>query len=109
MDHSGRVAENEQFETALELAGYAVTAAVKSREAELRRTTREFQDEMEAMHGSWKAAEEAQETLKSRPDDGDAHIALGAYLVFVRADWEAGLPHLSQSSDAGLKEAAPRE
>ncbi len=51
----------------------------------------------------------ARATLKDKPDDPDANLALGQYLCFVRGQWPEGLTHLAAGSDEPLKALAQRE
>ncbi len=51
----------------------------------------------------------ARETLKDKPGDPDANLALGKYLCFVRSQWPEGLKHLAAGSDEPLKSLAQRE
>ncbi len=53
--------------------------------------------------------EAARETLKEKPDDPDAHLALGKYLCFVRSEWPEGLKHLAAGSDEPLKILAEQD
>ena len=51
----------------------------------------------------------ARATLKDKPDDPDANLALGKYLCFVRGQWPEGLNRLAAGSDEALKALAKRE
>jgi hypothetical protein len=39
----------------------------------------------------------------------DAHLRFGQFLCFAKGDWQHGLPHLADSSDAAIKTAAANE
>lgn len=47
--------------------------------------------------------------LKDKPDDPEASLVAGKYLVFVAGDWKAGAPLLAKSSDKALKALAEHE
>jgi hypothetical protein len=51
----------------------------------------------------------ARATLKDKPDDPEANLALGKYLCFVRSQWPEGLKHLAAGSDEPLKALAEQE
>jgi hypothetical protein len=46
------------------------------------------------------------ETLKEKPDDPDANLALGKYRCLQQCRWDDGLPLLTKGSDDALKAAA---
>lgn len=48
-------------------------------------------------------------TLEQSVDDPEANESAGRFLCFIRGDWEAGLPHLAQASDASLQTLAELE
>jgi WD40 repeat protein/serine/threonine protein kinase len=48
-------------------------------------------------------------TLKTKPKDPEASLAVGKFYCFVKGDWEKGLPLLAAGSDAPLKAAAQKE
>jgi hypothetical protein len=56
-----------------------------------------------------KKAEHWKKVLEKSPDDQEANQALGRYLCFCRADWDAGLPFLAKGKDKGLTEFAQHE
>ncbi|MCS7237423.1 MAG: hypothetical protein NZ899_04030 [Thermoguttaceae bacterium] len=60
---------------------------------------------------SHRRAMEAQKTLASNPQDPEAHLALGLYLCFFRAnpDFAEGFKHLAQGSDEKLRTLAEAE
>ncbi len=51
----------------------------------------------------------ARATLKDKPDDPDANLALGQYLCFLRSQWPEGLKRLAAGSDEPLKALAEQE
>jgi hypothetical protein len=49
------------------------------------------------------------EKLKTSPEDAEANTMVGKYRVFVRGDFETGLPMLAKGSDPALKAIAIAE
>jgi len=49
------------------------------------------------------------ETLKTKPDDAEANLAVGRFLCMFKTDWENGLANLMKGSDEKLKEAAEKD
>ena len=54
-------------------------------------------------------AQEAIATLKDKPDDPDANVAVGKYLCFNKGNWAKGLPMLAKGNDAELKALAAKD
>lgn len=50
-----------------------------------------------------------QATLKTKPDDPTANLAVGHYYCLVRDEWDKGVAYLAKGSDADLKKAAVDE
>ncbi|MCE9568384.1 MAG: hypothetical protein K8U57_40815, partial [Planctomycetes bacterium] len=48
-------------------------------------------------------------TLKDKPDDPAANLAVGRFLCFFKGDWKTGLAHLAKGSDEKLVAAATAE
>jgi hypothetical protein len=67
---------------------------------------RDYKERVAAALEIWPAVEEAKAKLKTAPDDAAANGVVGNYLCFCKADWQAGLTHLSKSDNATLKAAA---
>jgi WD40 repeat protein/tRNA A-37 threonylcarbamoyl transferase component Bud32 len=97
----------DNYETALRLlaqadavahkvsAGLSLLAQVEARAKAVR--------ELQAAFESIKAQAI---TLKMKPDDPEANLAVGKFQCLVKGDWDKGLPLLAAGSDAGLKELA---
>jgi WD40 repeat protein len=49
------------------------------------------------------------ETLKTKPKDPEASLALGQFYCLVKGDWQKGLPLLAACNDAATKAAAEKE
>jgi hypothetical protein len=48
-------------------------------------------------------------TLREKPDDPAANLALGRFLCFEKDEWDSGLRHLAKGSDEALKRLADLE
>lgn len=91
--------DREDYETAVDLLGVAVTAAKKADDPDL---ALEMRRDRIVMEGFQKAVA----VLKSSPNDPEANNTLGAYWLFERKRWESGLKYLAKGSDKALAEAA---
>jgi hypothetical protein len=101
--------EDDNFEVANRLLKLAQAAAVKARSDELRERVRLRLKQCQEAEKRFAEAEQARQTLKTRPDDPEANLTLGKYLCFVKEDWEGGVPHLARTSDPALKALAEKE
>lgn len=61
---------------------------------------------VEEWSASARAAERGALRLLQQPGDGDAQLAVGAYLCFFKNDWRNGLLRLARGSDAALRALA---
>lgn len=99
----------EKYEVANNLLEIAVGSARKARDGNLVKAAASIRSELtvvEQMHNESVAARAA---LANSPVDGDAHFKLGRYLCLVVGDWNAGLAHLAQASDAAYRAAAQQD
>ncbi len=95
-------AGEEAMKTANGLAG-------KVHDRDLTQRVRAAQKQLAELGRAAADVEAARETLKQKPDDPDANLALGKYLCFVRSEWPEGLKHLAAGSDEPLKALAEQE
>ena len=65
--------------------------------------------QVDAMVKAYADAREATATLKEKPDDPDANLAVGKYLCLAKGDWDKGLPMLAKGSDEELKTLAEKD
>lgn len=65
--------------------------------------------EIARLQTAWEHIEPALATLKSKPKDPAANLAVGRFECFVKGDWALGLPKLARGSDPKLKSLAERE
>jgi formylglycine-generating enzyme required for sulfatase activity len=104
-----RAIDAESLDAAEEAMKTAGGLAGKVHDREL---TQRVQAARKQLAENVKAAGEVQvarDTLKDKPDDPDANLALGKYLCFVRSQWPEGLKRLAAGSDEPLKALAQRE
>ena len=92
-----------------ELGKLALAEATKARDKELLVTTRARLKDVQQAAKTFAEFEAAKAALAEKPDDPEANLAAGAYLCFVKGDWQMGLPHLAKGSDAELKAVAGQE
>ncbi|MEI8376428.1 MAG: SUMF1/EgtB/PvdO family nonheme iron enzyme [Planctomycetota bacterium] len=98
----------EDFDAARQLGKQAGQSARLSKDAELIKSILAKNKEVEAVAKAFADIEDAMATLKEKPNDPDANLAVGKYLCH-KGDWEKGLPMLVLSSDAKLKALAEQD
>ncbi len=64
---------------------------------------------VQELRAQWDAMQAASAKLQANPNDAESHTVLGRWLCFTQGDWQQGLPHLAQGTDAELKDLAARE
>lgn len=65
--------------------------------------------EVEAVRKAYADLAGARAALEKNADDPAANLAVGKFLCFLKGDWAAGLPLLTQSSDDKLKTLAQKD
>ncbi|NQT12365.1 MAG: trypsin-like peptidase domain-containing protein, partial [Planctomycetes bacterium] len=100
---------SDRYGEAASLAAVASVAANKARDAKLIQAARQWSQRTREAEAPWDEYQTALEQLKAKPTDSAAHLAVGTYLCFSRGDWQAGLKHLAQGSDAKLRAVAARD
>ena len=99
----------QRYEVAADLAR-AIHATCQGREGRgFRKTAASQRAALETLAREHQRAERAAALLESTPNDSAAHLTLGRWCCFMRGDWQQGLPHLLDGSDAELKQLAERE
>jgi hypothetical protein len=99
----------EEFERADKLSLIAVQTAAKQRDAELRKEIAQSRFEVSRLVKSWNAIKPSLEKLKTDSADKAAHLAVGRFYCFDVEDFHRGLPHLAQSSEPLLADAAAKD
>jgi hypothetical protein len=102
------VAEN-RYDVARTVVTLATTAARASGDADAIKAVAAQSERMATLATAYESAAEAFTTLKSRPSDPDANLAVGKFHCFFRDDWKTGLPMLALGSDATLKDLAKND
>ncbi|NQT12647.1 MAG: SUMF1/EgtB/PvdO family nonheme iron enzyme, partial [Planctomycetes bacterium] len=87
-----------QVELAVRKAGGAEQAEAVKRQLE----------QMGQRRRLWESSQVAAATLKGRPDDPQANLALGRFHGLAKEDWNKALPLLAKGSDDKLRESAGR-
>jgi len=99
--------EAGEFEMAERLAQLARDLSKRSKDSDLQRDAiRLVNVEIGQRRAQWDKIEQARAKVATDPSDAEAQLLLGRFLCFSADDWEAGLSHLAQGSDATLKELA---
>jgi hypothetical protein len=93
----------------IELLKSAENAARKSRSVPLVSTARSRLKSAEGFKTESEKVKPFLETLKTKPDDGEANAAVGRFRCLFKNDWEGGLANLLKGSDDKLKEAAEKD
>ena len=83
--------------------------AAEALDAELRKEAQHRSEQFQRWKQQYQLIEQARQTLAHSPDDQQAHLLLGQYYCFVKADWEQGLKHLARCGDPLLRQAAAAE
>jgi hypothetical protein len=95
-----------RYEIAVELADMLHKNARRLRLAEMVTQTAVLLREINTRKVRYEFAQRAVETLKENPEDPEANLAIGRFLVLTKKDWKKGLPHLAKGSDDRLAEVA---
>ncbi|MFP4053886.1 MAG: LamG domain-containing protein, partial [Phycisphaerae bacterium] len=78
------------------------TTARAAREVDLLSNARPLNEYLKSVQRLQLSAARAESRLTERPNDLTAHQTRGEYLAFVQGEWDQGLKHLTQGSDATL-------
>ncbi len=98
LDLADAAVDGERYELAARLSKLALVEAGRAGQSQVQQDAKAFADYVAA-----RAA------LADKPNDRAANFRAGAYLCFVKGDWEKGLPYLSKGSNERLKKPAERE
>jgi len=98
-----------QYGAALELAELAAAACKRSQCRELRQETQDRLARARLLDEQQREIHQAEETLRSNPQDGQANLLLGRWQCFREDDWAKGLGRLAKGSDRELRLLAERE
>ncbi|MDB5289383.1 MAG: hypothetical protein JWL69_624 [Phycisphaerales bacterium] len=99
----------EDYVSAATSAARAAAASDNAGESRLGdRVTASFDRLSDAMEQSRRHAD-AEKTLALRPDDPDANLTEGRYLIAVKGEWEKGLAALARGGDEEIKSLAEKQ
>ena len=101
--------EEDDFELAKRLYEAAVAAARSADEWELTKQIVARNKKIEEVAAAYAEIQDALATLKDKPVDPEANLAVGKYHCFVKGNWDRGLPMLALGSDEKLKKLAVKE
>jgi WD40 repeat protein len=100
---------SDNYEAVVPLLPIVRLASAASRNAALSKSAEERATEMERLRKEYAAIKTAVQTLKDKPDDQAANLALGKFLCLHKHDWEKGVPLLIKGGDAALAAVAKKE
>ena len=109
LSFAGKLADADQYETAISLCEAARSSAQR---AKLYPLAKELTGQIEEINRQQLLSEEyrkALSALEDKPTDPQANLAAGRHLCFVKGDWRRGVPMLALGSDAPLKAAAIKD
>jgi len=109
LNFAGKLADADQYETALRVCEAARSSAQR---AKLYPLAKELTAQIEEIKRQQLLSEEyrkALSVLDAKPTDPEANLAAGRHLCFVKGDWKRGVPMLALGSDAALKAAAIKD
>jgi len=109
LDAANDAATDDDYETAIALARIAHNAAQLTSETKLKQTVLARGKELVTVRTAYQAYQAGLEKLEQSPEDGDANLAVGRWLCFVKQEFSLGAPHLIKSSDVALVELVKRE
>ena len=109
IDLSAINAQNQDYETSLQLSQLAATAAQKSKDVQLQKTAAANLTNVGKLQKQENQLKTHIERLAANPNDPEAAEAVGRFRCFVQQHWDEGLSLLSLSSNTDLAELAKNE
>lgn len=100
---------DNSFTAAEQLGKLALSEASKAKEKELVGQARSGLKHVQESSKAFSDVAGAMATLKEKPDDPKANLAVGRYRCLMADDWTKGLRNLAKGSDAGLEALAEQE
>jgi hypothetical protein len=101
-DLAQRATTTRHWDAAREAMKDLYTTARAAKAADLLRSARPLNDYLRDVKLLQRSTDRAEKQLAENANDLSAHRTLGEYLAFVQGQWDEGLKHLSQGSDASL-------
>lgn len=99
----------DRYDLAEALATTVFKACQRPVGREYLKDARDRRAEIERLAKPWQEFHDAQEVLKTKPDDAEANLSAGRWYCLAKNDYAKGLPYLAQGSDATLRDLAVRE
>ena len=99
----------ERLDLAKSIGERGLSSAKKANDAAVVKKITARMKVVQALDKAQQRSQAAVAALQKNPADAAAHLALGEYLCFMKDNWDQGLSHLAQASDATLKSLATRE
>jgi hypothetical protein len=96
----------DEYSAAARFALMAQSAAERARHVPLVLQIEERTKELHATYIEFERVKIARETLRARPDDGDANSRAGRFACFIETNWDNGLLMLAKGSDPTLRDLA---
>ena len=104
-----RAVQQENYETALQMANDGLKAARKLGVENQVRAFDDYQKQLREMVEWSEEGADATDKLEADPDDSKAHLAAARQLCFVQGDWDQGLEHLAQCGSSKLERLARQD
>jgi len=109
LSFAGKLADADQYDTALGLCEAARSSAQR---AKLYPLAKELTARIEGLKFQQVQSEEyrkALSVLEEKPTDPEGNLAAGRHLCFVKGDWNRGVPMLALGSDEALRAVAIKD
>jgi hypothetical protein len=106
---AAEAADRDDYDAAVSLASKAESAARRARDTGLASRAREIRKDYDSLRSRFRKVKGDAETLKDKPDDPAANLAVGRFRCLEKGDWARGLPLLAKGSDAALKALAEKD
>lgn len=108
-DKIDELAAANRFDEALVACAEAEKAAIKAKDADSVMRCREKKRELTLLKRAYDKVKDADAKLVADPNDAAACDTMGRFYLFVKGDWNRGMPLLEKSHDAFLKALAEKE
>lgn len=99
----------DNFDVAKLLAAQGLAAAKRAHDADVLRQWTARGKEIEELGSAYEEVRPAIVKLAQKPLDADSNFAVGRYRVFVKADWDTGLPMIALGKASPLQALALAE
>jgi len=98
-----------QYDFALSVATLTYATCQRPAGREFRKPLLDLRQRVQKLRDEHEKFENATLAVKADPDDREAHLTLGRLYCFSRGDWQRGMPHLTNGSDAELASLAEQD